>query len=84
MSQKHKRTITENLTETEINNTLSTVKNMLESLEPKQQHIMAEWIDVWCKYIGFEKRFQPQRLRYYKRAVHKKLNLFVISIDKFK
>lgn len=68
MSQKHKRTITENLTETEINNTLSTVKNMLESLEPKQQHIMAEWIDVWCKYIGFEKRFQPQRLRYYKRG----------------
>lgn len=68
MSQKHKRTITENLTETEINNTLSTIKNMLESLEPKQQHIMAEWIDVWCKYIGFEKRFQPQRLRYYKRG----------------
>lgn len=68
MSQKHKRIITEKLTETEINDTLSTVRNMLETLEPKQQHIMAEWLDVWCKYISFEKRFQPQRLRYYKRG----------------
>lgn len=68
MSEKHKRHITKNLSEDEINSTLGTVKTMLESLPPKQQHIMAEWLDVWCKYIGYEKNFLPQRLKYYKRG----------------
>lgn len=68
MSEKHKRNITKNLTNDEINNTLSTVKTMLESLAPKQQHIMSEWLDVWCKYIGFEQSFIPQKLKYYKRG----------------
>lgn len=68
MSEKHKRNITENLTDKEINNTLSTVENMIKSLQPKQQHIMAEWLDVWCKYLNYEKSFIPQKLKFYKRG----------------
>ncbi len=58
MGEKHKRNITENLTPDELENTLSTVKSMLESLAPKQQHIMSEWLEVWCKYIRLENNFE--------------------------
>lgn len=68
MGEKHKRIITDNLTDKEIQTTLMTVKNMIMSLEPKQQHIMAEWFELWCKYLGFEKSFVPQKLKYYKRG----------------
>jgi mRNA-degrading endonuclease toxin of MazEF toxin-antitoxin module len=68
MSQKHKRNITKPLTEDELNNTLSTVETMIKSLEPKQQHIMAEWLETWNKYVNFEKSFIPAKLKYYKRG----------------
>ena len=41
MSDKHKRNITQNFTNKELSDTLNTVENMLNSLDPKQQHIMA-------------------------------------------
>lgn len=68
MSDKHKRNITQNLSNSEINKLSETIENMLRSLDPKQQHIMAEWLDVWCEYISFEKSFSPQKLKYYKRG----------------
>ena len=68
MSDKHKRNITQNLTNKELSDTLNTVEKMLNSLDPKQQHIMAEWLDDWCNYLGFEKSFVPQKLKFYKRG----------------
>lgn len=68
MSEKHKRNITKNLTEDELNNVLAVVKNMITSLAPKQQRIMSEWLETWCEYIGHEKTFRPQKLKYYKRG----------------
>ncbi|MCH5297825.1 MAG: type II toxin-antitoxin system PemK/MazF family toxin [Ruminococcus sp.] len=41
---------------------------MIKSLHPKQQHIMVEWLDEWCKYLSFEKSFVPQKLKFYKRG----------------
>lgn len=68
MSEKHKKNITSCLSEDDLNNTLSTVKNMIKSLPPKQQHLMSDWLKIWCKYIQFEKTFIPQKLKYYKRG----------------
>ena len=68
MSEKHKRNITEELNEQQLNRALSTVKSIFETLAPKQQHIMAEWLATWLNYIKFEKNFLPQRLKYYKRG----------------
>ena len=68
MGEKHKRNITEKLTDKELQNTLSIVSKMITSLEPKQQHLMAEWLETWCTYLGYEKSFIPERLKYYKRG----------------
>lgn len=68
MAEKHKRNFTESLSEQEVSDTLEVVQNTLASLEPKQQHILAEWLEVWSKYLGYEKTFKPQKLKYYKRG----------------
>ncbi len=68
MSSKHKRDDVANLTREELDNTLSVVEKMIKDLPPKQQHIMSEWLMVWSKYMAFEKTFQPEKLRYYKRG----------------
>lgn len=68
MSDKHKKNITESLTEQEIEDTLENVKDMLLNLEPKQQHIMAEWLKVWKIYLKYENSFIPAKLKYYKRG----------------
>lgn len=68
MSDKHKKNITQKLTDEEMKKTLYTVENMLNSLEPKQQHIMSEWLEIWSKYLSFEKSFIPEKLKFYKRG----------------
>lgn len=68
MSEKHKRNDVQPLTDTEKVKALETAEKIFDCLEPKQQHIMAEWLDTWSKYISFEKGFMPQRLKYYKRG----------------
>lgn len=68
MSEKHKRNITESLSDADLQKTLIDIESMIKSLPPKQQHIMAEWISKWCQYISFEKTFNPQKLKYYKRG----------------
>lgn len=68
MSEKHKRNITKGLTDNEKQKTLNSVESILNTLGPKQQHIMSEWIETWERYIAFEKAFVPQRLKYYKRG----------------
>lgn len=68
MDNKHKKHITNNLTPTELQATLTSVENMIKSLKPKQQHIMSEWLMTWCMYLSFEDSFIPGRLKYYKRG----------------
>lgn len=68
MADKHTKNITDDLTAKEILATISTVGDMVTNLDPKQQHIMVEWLEVWCKYLGFEKTFIPAKLKYYKRG----------------
>lgn len=67
MSDKHKRNITENLTDDEIDLMFLDFKNNIHNLPPKQ-HILKEWFGVWGKYISFEYTFDPKRLVYYKRG----------------
>ncbi len=68
MSEKHKRDFSEELTDDEINSVVDKIKKTIKLLPLKQQRILKEWLDVWCRYIGFEKTFEPQKLRYYKRG----------------
>lgn len=68
MSEKHKRSSIDKLTPKELNDTLNTVKKMINDLPAKQQHIMSEWLTIWSRYISFEKTFKPDKLRYYKRG----------------
>ena len=67
-SNKHKRDDVAELTQEELERTLSVVEKMIKGLPPKQQHIMSEWLVVWSRYMAFEKTFQPEKLRYYKRG----------------
>ena len=68
MNEKHKRFIVNPLDDKEINNVILNIKNTINSLQPKQQHLLAEWLYVWCTYIKNEKTFLPQKLKYYKRG----------------
>ena len=68
MSDKHKRKITEPLTEDEIDTMFSNFQNVLKEMPAKQQHILSEWFGVWAKYISFEDTFDSKRLIYYKRG----------------
>lgn len=68
MGEKHKRSFSDELTDDEIGSVSDNIKSVLKSLPLKQQRILKEWLDVWCKYIGFEKTFDPKKLRYYKRG----------------
>lgn len=68
MGDKHKKHITKGLNPKELQDALSTVSNMITSLKPKQQHIMADWLKTWSMYLNFEKTFIPGRLKYYKRG----------------
>ena len=68
MANKHKRIITDDITAKEMLDTISTVGNIITDLDAKQQHIMAEWLKVWRKYLSFEKSFIPSKLKYYKRG----------------
>lgn len=68
MADKHKKNITDDITAKEMLDTIAVVGDMITKLEPKQQHIMTEWLDVWRTYLGFEKTFIPAKLKYYKRG----------------
>lgn len=68
MSKKHKRNITEPLSEEELRKISEVIVNTIDSLDPKQQHILSEWFEVWSKYMMYEKTFLPQKLKYYKRG----------------
>jgi mRNA-degrading endonuclease toxin of MazEF toxin-antitoxin module len=47
---------------------LAAFKQGIASLGGKQQRIMGEWLEVWGRYIAYEKTFDPKRLVYYKRG----------------
>lgn len=68
MNDKHKRVFNDALNDTEVSDIISRIKATINSLNPKQQHLLAEWLYVWCSYIKNEKTFLPQKLKYYKRG----------------
>jgi mRNA-degrading endonuclease toxin of MazEF toxin-antitoxin module len=47
---------------------LNNLKSQIMSLPTKQQQILSRWIDTWGTYIDFEKNFEPNRLKSYKRG----------------
>ncbi|MDR0221059.1 MAG: type II toxin-antitoxin system PemK/MazF family toxin [Lachnospiraceae bacterium] len=47
---------------------LAAFEQSITSLGGKQQRIMGEWLEVWGRYIAYEKTFDPKRLVRYKRG----------------
>lgn len=68
MTMKHKREFDKPLSDDEMSDMLENIKNTVQTLPDKQQHILFEWFGVWEKYISFEKNFKPNKLLYYKRG----------------
>lgn len=68
MNDKHKRTFNSPFSASEIDKAADIVKDILRSLQPKQQRIFSEWLDTWKLYIAFETNFEPRKMRYYKRG----------------
>lgn len=68
MEKKHKRVLTTPKEECDIDATLAKLKAEIQSLQPRQQHLICEWIDAWVKYLPFEASFDPKRLMRYDRG----------------
>lgn len=65
---KHKKINPVPPSSAELDSTLKTLKDQIQKLSIKQQYIINEWIKVWNKYLGFEKNFDPKRLKRYKHG----------------
>ena len=66
--KKHKKIITESLSAIEFIKTLIALTESIASLDIKQQDILNNWLNVWSKYLIWEKEFDSKRLIYYKRG----------------
>lgn len=53
---------------TTLDTALANLKAAIESKPEKKQHILAEWINTWSKFLLREDTFSPQFLPYYKRG----------------
>lgn len=51
-----------------LDNALQALKAAITHLPYKKQNIIADWLFTWAKYLSFEQKFNPERLRHFRRG----------------